>query len=151
MRPYRAIPIDGKEFVYGWHFERGGGSYIIPITDNYHTPASFVLTFVQVIPETVGQQVGLKDKNGKEIYKGDIDKQEYAYDTGNADDGISDEGYYIGEVIISPSQGVCLKRPMRTNGEGETKKINWNVNVRTYRSEIVGNKWENPKLLEQGK
>lgn len=72
MRPYRAIPINGKDFVYGWSFQRAGASFIIPILDKYHTPASFVLTFVQVIPETVGQQVGLKDKNSKEAYHKDI-------------------------------------------------------------------------------
>jgi len=72
MRPYRGLPIDDKDFIYGWYFERAGAAYIIPITDKYHTPASFVLTFVQVIPETVGQQTGLKDKNKKEGYVGDI-------------------------------------------------------------------------------
>ena len=69
MRPYRGKKIDNDKWVYGWLFERGGGSYIIPITDEYHTPASFVLTFVPVIPETVGQQTGLKDKKRKEIYE----------------------------------------------------------------------------------
>ncbi len=75
MKPYRAIPIGGKDFfVYGWYFERAGGSYIIPITYKYHTPASFVLTFVPVIPESVGQAIGLKDKQGKEVHQGDICK-----------------------------------------------------------------------------
>ena len=76
MRPYRAIPIGGKDFVYGWLFERAGGSYIIPFTDNYHTPASFVLTFVQVIPVSVGQSIIVE---GKEFYEGDVTKD----DSGN--------------------------------------------------------------------
>lgn len=99
-RKYRGIPIDGKDFVYGWYFQRAGASFIIPISDKYHTPASFVLTFVQVIQETVGQSTGLK-KNGKEIYVGmggihpEFGKYVVCLGLYSTDDGEQHYGFYI--------------------------------------------------------
>ena len=78
MRPYRAIPIDGKDFVYGWHIELEDEHYIIPDTASIcygvtigTSHYDFIEGFIKVIPETVGQQIGKKDKNNKEIYEGD--------------------------------------------------------------------------------
>ncbi len=90
QRPYRAIPIDGKEkgkkkFVYGWYFERGKDAYIInnegflyphiaqpPLEKG---PTMLCLTeehFIEVIPSTVGQAIGQQDIHKKEIYQGDL-------------------------------------------------------------------------------
>lgn len=65
MRPYRAIPIGKKDFVYGWYAER---------QDSHYNPYSVIIEDAlefEVIPETVGQQVGRKDINNKEVYRGD--------------------------------------------------------------------------------
>lgn len=73
MRPYRAKPIDPKlagedGFVYGWYVKADFAHYIVP--------AKYIVNwkvFIEVIGDTVGQQVGLKDKSSKkDAYEGDI-------------------------------------------------------------------------------
>lgn len=74
MRQYRGMTKEGK-WVYGWFFKDGDVAYIL--ISKLMMGGSLIINRIvdgmyEVIPETVGQQTGLKDKNKKEGYVGDI-------------------------------------------------------------------------------
>lgn len=129
---FRGKRLDNGKWLYGdLMHDNVGGCYIYPI----ECEALFKANSVD--PDTVGQFTGLTDKNGKEIYEGDIvlipETENNAEITGAVQ---FDRGSYLVRSFLS---GAC-------------HSLAWTVRERMVgekRGEVIGNIHDNPELCNK--
>lgn len=100
---------------------------------------------VEIDPSTLGQYTGLKDKNGKEIYEGDILRgDEYPFNC----DGVDN---YFAEIVWADNvcgfYRITLKKPnstVRGISHGNWEQLD-EEDIKSF--EVIGNIYDNKNFL----
>ncbi|MNR93669.1 YopX protein [compost metagenome] len=135
MREYRfrGKRIDNGEWVYGDLWQHNGRMDIVDSKADSHP----------VDPKTVGQYTGLQDRNGKEIYEGDIlTALKYPF---------QDDGKYnyhgVIEWVDEEASFYMTKRLANKDKRGTLDWISQPIEE-IEEFEVIGNIYEHPHLLE---
>lgn len=138
---FRGKRVNGGEWVYGMTISNGTikrkiNNIFFEVAEN---------KWVGVLPETLGQYTGRKDKDGKEIYEGDILKTPRGF---------------IGQVVFGRAEEECRHKVFGrmvidcyttygwifVRGDGYRCAIDDEL----LEGEIIGNIHDNPELMKGG-
>lgn len=129
---FRGKRIDNGEWVYGslLQVEHEDGSFTTAIFHKKDADGD-----AEVSPSTIGQYTGLKDKNGKRIWEGDVIKWDYTCNKGKSHQVRYDVG------------SACFVASIEHNGN-IIDTVFYNDG---QHAEVISNVHDNPELMEAEK
>ena len=144
---FRGKRIDNGEWVYGYFFlHHDGISFIMETQFIINSDGVKIPRFVnvEVDPKTVGQYTGLKDKDGKEIYEGDILKCKCTKRREANNFELED---FIRHSAIEWWRSFTKIGYRLRDGKGKTMMVHPS-SLAKMEAEIIGNIHDNAELLE---
>lgn len=141
----REILFRGKRKSGQWGYGSLVASKNINPAIYYEVGNGFVkqLDWCYVNPDTIGQYTGLKDKNGKKIFEGDIIKTPRGS---------------IGEVVFGRAEEECTHREHRRKITDVYTTYGWifkradgytcAIDDEILQGELIGNVTDNPELMK---
>ena len=131
----RKIKFRGKDKADTWVY--GGLTQSVTDKGTEYFIVQNDFSFISVDPDTVGQYTGLEDRNGKEIYEGDV--------------LIGDGTIKFLVQYSEPKHSFCMTsiEDMNALPDFDSSFMIRNVWWERYRKTIIGNIYDNPELVKQ--
>lgn len=135
---FRGKRLDNGEWIYGYLWIIPGVNLHYILTGKINIRDCSIEKY-EVDPETVGQYTGLKDKNGTEIYDGNILSVIEVSDLGTSEYKSPVEYIDCGFLVTEPNG---TQTPLACF-------VNPNSGYPLYEIEVIGNVVEYPHLLKE--
>lgn len=130
---FRGKREDNGEWVEGYYVCVSGVKHYILTGNPVIAPNNITIECYGVIPETVGQYTGLKDKNGKRIFEHDVVRR------------FNSKGKEIMRYIVKWCDDCCIF-VLSYCGDDMGYDTDFTVFSGTE-LEVIGNETDNPELL----
>ena len=143
---FKAKRIDNGEWIYGSLINNEDTPRII-INSEYSTGTTYVSYAPRIDRNTIGQFTGICDKNGKEIYEGDIVKAKYI-EKRNFNGVKYDNEMEFSELVVWRYQSFQLE--LDNCGIKMYRHLNFYEdlnNIKLKELKVIGNIFDNKELL----